>query len=208
MDKSGPTEPHETSLAVWDNPSPVVIGERYGLKVAARCTAGCVLAGKPIEIRDEAGERVAGAVLGDTPLPGTTALYWTDIGVVAPVEPGVFSWSLHFPAADRPLPHRASSCSFTFVVVPPPEHFVAVKVVERDTEAPIHDAHVRLGVYRASTDATGLARFAVAGAEHRLFVSKPGYEVPERTIDVTKKGHVQVEAAVLPVDDPDAYWQG
>ena len=72
----------------------------------------------------------------------------------------------------------------------------------------IHDAHVRLGVYRGSTDATGMARFAVAGTEHRLFVSKPGYEVPERNIDVKKNGHVQVEAAVLPMDDPDAYWQG
>ena len=41
--------------------------------------------GKPIEIRDEAGEKGGGLVLGDTPLPGTTALYWTDIGVVAPV---------------------------------------------------------------------------------------------------------------------------
>ena len=79
---------------------------------------------------------------------------------------GVFSWSLQFPAADWPLPHGASSCSFTFVVVPPPEHLVAVKVVERDTEAPNpNDAHVRLGVYRGSTDATGMARFAVAGTE-------------------------------------------
>ena len=202
------TKHHETGVAAWDNPSPVVIGESFRLKVGAKCTAACALTGNAIEIQDETGASVASAVLGETPWQGTTALYWTVVEVAAPAEPGIFRWSLHFPAAEPRVPHGSASCAFSFVTVLPPEHVVSVRVVERGTDLPIRDAHVRLGAYRGSTDETGLARFAVQTGEHRIFVWKPGYDASERTIDVRKDGHVQIEAAVLPEDDPDAYWQG
>lgn len=202
------TNPHATSLAVWDNPSPVVIGEKFRLKVGAKCTAACALTGKDIEIHDETGAIVARGALGETAWRGTTALYWTLVEMTAPADKGSFCWSVEFSAADLRLPHGGASCAFSFVTVMPPEHSVSVKVVEKETETPIHDAHVRLGVYRTSTDETGLARFAVPAGEHRLFIWKAGYEAPARTIKVNKSENVQVEAAVLPVENPDAYWQG
>lgn len=202
------TRHHGTGVAAWDNPSPVVIGETFRLKVGAKCTASCALTGHQVEIQDETGTSVASAVLGETPWQGTTALYWAVVEVAAPAEPGLFRWSLNFPAAEPRVPHSSASCAFSFVTVLPPEHLVSVKVVERGTDLPIHDAHVRVGAYRGSTDETGLARFAVHTGEHRVFVWKPGYDAPERTIDVKKDDHVRIEAAVLPEDDPDAYWQG
>ena len=202
------TRRHGTGVAAWDNPSPVVIGETFRLKVGAKCTAACALTGNTIEIQDETGAHVASAVLGETPWQGTTALYWAVVEAAAPTEPGIFSWSLNFRAAESRVPHGSAACAFSFVTVLPPEHMVSVKVVERGTDLPVHDAHVRLGAYRGSTDETGLARFAVHTGEHRVFVWKPGYDTPERTIDVRKDGHVRIEAAVLPDDDPDAYWQG
>src|SRR5438093_13225580 len=37
------TRPHATSLAVWAIPSPVVMGERFKIKVGAKSAAGCKL---------------------------------------------------------------------------------------------------------------------------------------------------------------------
>src|SRR5205823_2525686 len=73
------TNPHATSLAVWDNPSPIVIGETFRVKVGAKCSAACALKGKKIEIHDDTGAVVATAALGETPWEGTTALYWSSV---------------------------------------------------------------------------------------------------------------------------------
>jgi hypothetical protein len=202
------TRPHATSLAVWDNPSPVVIGKQFRVKVGAKCTAACSLTGKEIEIQDETGAIVCSGALGERPWDGTTALYWTSVEMAAPTCEGHFTWQLKFSAAELRLPHSGASCAFSFVTVRPPEHSVSVKVVDKHTEAPIPDAQVRLSVYRTSTDEKGLARFAVPAGEHRLFIWKPGYDVAARTVAVSQTEYVRVEAAALPPEDPDAYWKG
>ena len=208
LDFSFRTKPHATSLAVWDNPSPVVVGERFSVKVGAKCAAGCALAGNEIDIRDESGARLGGAALGETPWPGTTALYWTPVDLQAPIEEGRFDWTLAFSGAEVRLPHEGASASFGFMTTRPPEHAVSVTVVEENTETPVHDVQVRLGVHRTSTDETGLARFAVPYGEHTLSVWKAGYDAPERTVRVTASEEVRIEMTVLPEDDPFAFWQG
>jgi hypothetical protein len=203
-----PDDPHAMNLTAWDIESPVVAGGTLKLKAGAKCAAGCGPSAHVIEVLDGTGARVAGAVLGDSPWPGTTALCWGEVEAPAPAMPGLSSWSLRLPATGMPVPHDAASCTFTFLTVPPPEHVVEVRIVEKETRAAIPDAHVRFGAYRAVTDETGLARFAVAGGAHRLYVSKSGYDVPERTVAVNGNEEVQLEAALLPKDNPDAYWQG
>src|SRR5882672_9590248 len=99
------THPHGTSLAVWSIPSSVVRGERFGIKVGAKSTADCVLNGKNIEVCDQTGAVVARGALGQTPWPGTSALYWTDVELPAAAEEGVCSWSVRFEAAELELAH-------------------------------------------------------------------------------------------------------
>jgi hypothetical protein len=203
------TRPHATSLAAWDCPSPVVIGETFRLKVAAQCSAGCAtLPGERIVIRDARGAEVASATLGATPWPGTEALYWTEVEVPAPSETGVHAWKVEFAADRLRLPHGGASFSFSSMVDRPAEHTVIVKVCAEESHAPIDDAQVRLGSRRAATDASGIARLAVPGGTHELFVWKAGFEAPTRRIEVTRDASIEVAATTLPEVNPDSYWQG
>src|SRR5438046_935665 len=75
---------HDTSLAVWGVPSPIVIDHPFRIHVGATCSAGCDLKGKEIQICDETGASIALGNLGETPWNGTRALYWTEADLVAP----------------------------------------------------------------------------------------------------------------------------
>jgi hypothetical protein len=202
------TKPHATSLAVWETPSPVVAGETFSVNVGATCTAGCALGGKRIEIRNAEGTVVAAATLGDSPWPGTTALYWTAVDVQAPKDEGRFSWNVSFSPAELQLPHGHASASLGLLTVAKSDHEVCVRVIVKDTHAPLADVQVRLGAHRASTDETGTARLAVPAGEHTLSIWKTGYDAPDRTICVTASDEVQVEVAALPEPDPFAFWRG
>jgi hypothetical protein len=202
-----PDQPHEASLAVWGHPSPVVVGEPFRLNAGAKCPAGCVLAGQAIEVHDECGTVVARGVLGEAQWTGT-ALYWTAVEVTAPAAEGHHCWGVRFPGTASGPPHPGASSAFGFVTVRPPEHRVSVRVVEKGTGTGLADAHVRLGVHRSSTDETGVTVFDVSSGEHRLFVSKPGYDTPASTVSITGSTYLVVEAVVIPPDNPDAYWRG
>src|SRR5207244_254664 len=139
------TRPHATSLAVWAVPSPVVMGERFGIKVGAKSAAGCKLDAKEIEVRDQTGAIIARANLGETPWPETSALFWTDVELLAPAEEGIFSWSVKFAAAEVEMPHEGASSNFSVVVVKPPQHRLTVNVIEKETAAPVENVQVRLG---------------------------------------------------------------
>ena len=200
------TRPHTTSLAVWAIPSPVVMGERFGIKVGAKSAAGCKLDTKKIEVCDETGAIVARASLGETPWPETSALYWTDVELLAPAEEGMFSWSVKFAAAELELPHDGALSNFSVAIVKPPQHRLTVKVVEKDTAAPIENAQVRLGVYRAATDPSGLAEIKMPNGIYDLNVWKVGYEAAPRTVEVNEDVTVQVEALIVPEENPDEAW--
>lgn len=202
------TRPHATSLAVWDHPSAVVVGQTFHVNVGVKCSAGCLLGGHEIEIQDETGARAAIGTLGDTPWSGTTGLFWTSMEMTAPAAEGRFSWSIAFLPAESRVPHDCAASTLALTTVPSPEHRVSIQVVEKGTDTPLREAHVRLGMYRESTDDAGVATFEVPGGEHRLFIWKAGYDAPERTIDVAKSENLRIEAKVLPEDNPDAYWQG
>jgi len=104
---------------------------------------------------------------------------------------------------DPGLPHAEASVAFSFRTARPPEHRITVKVTEKDTEAPLEKLEVRLGVYRASTDAQGLASLELPGGVYGLDAWKAGYETLPRTVEVGNDLMVQVEAVVVPEQDPD-----
>jgi hypothetical protein len=200
------TKPHGTSLAVWAVPSPVVMGERFAIKVGAKSSAGCELSGKKILVRDQSGAVIAQGSLQDRPWPGTSALYWTEVELPAPNQQGMFWCAVNFAAADIDAPHDGSSSKFSVAIVRPPEHRLTVEVLEKDSKAPIEDAQVRLGAYRAATDPSGRAEVAMPKGTYDLTVWKVGYEAPGRTVDIREDVSIQVEAAIVPPENPDAAW--
>src|SRR5438309_2205806 len=122
---------HDTSLAVWGVPSPIVMNHPFRIHVGATCSAGCDLRGKEIEICDETGAIIARGNLGEIPWDGTRALYWTEVGLAAPAKDGGASWSIRFAATELRLPHDEASARFGFETVKPPQHTVTVKVVQK-----------------------------------------------------------------------------
>ena len=131
------TGEHRTSLAAWDVPSPVVAGEKFSVKVGAKCTACCALNGRQVELRDEKGGVLAVGHLGETVWPGTEGLYWTELEATAPGYEGLHNCSVAFSACDHALPHQGASAALSFATVAPGRHRICVAIVERETKAPI-----------------------------------------------------------------------
>jgi hypothetical protein len=197
---------HDTSLAVWGVPSPIVMEHPFRIQVGATCSAGCDLKGKEIEICDERGASIARGKLGETPWDGTRALYWTEVDLVAPATEGSTSRSVRFAPTELRLPHGRAAARFGFETVKPPEYSVAVKVVRKDVGTPVEDAQVRLGVYFAYSDANGVAKVAMPQGTYSLDVLKTGYEASSRVLELNGDVTVEVEVAVIPPETPDAYW--
>jgi hypothetical protein len=198
--------PHGTSLAVWSVPSPVVMGERFTVNVGAKSSAACALKGTAIVISDQAGAVLARGRLGDSPWPGTSALYWTEVELSAPAHEGMFWCAANFAATELETPHQGASSKFSVAVVKPPEHRLTVKVLEKETMAPVEDAQIRLGAYRAATDPAGMAEVAMPKGTYDLTVWKVGYEAPGTIVDIDEDVTVQVEVAIVPPENPDAPW--
>ena len=200
------TIPHETSLAVWDNPSPVVRGAKFDVKIGAKCTASCGLGERTVEIRDESGKLVGSGTLRDATWPGTMSLYWTSVPLKAPAKLGPHSWTVRFAPSELKLAHGAATSGFSFITVAIPEHSVSVKVVNKKTKTPIGGAQVRVGLYRTVTNEKGAAKLRVPKGTFELIVTRAGYEMPERSILVSKDIRVRVGAEKLPEEDPFAIW--
>src|SRR6185503_15986298 len=126
--------------------------------------------------------------------------------LVAPARVGATSRSIGFAPTELRLPHGGASARFGFETVEPPQYSVTVRVVQKDAGTPVEDAQVRLGVYFACSDANGLARVATAQGTYDLDVLKTGYEAFSRVLDVNRDVTVDVEVAVIPPENPDAYW--
>jgi hypothetical protein len=201
------SRPHATSLAVWGMPDYVTAGERFAVKVGAKSSADCPLEGQAIEICDQSGLVAARETLQSTPWPGTSGLYWTQVELDAPPNLGIASWQARFAPAALDNPHDGSSSQFHVAVVSPPEHTVTVKVVEKESAAPVEDVQVRLGAYRGATDQSGLAQLRVGKGRYDLCLWKVGYEAPARTLDIEHDLAVEIEALALPPEDPDALWE-
>ncbi len=197
--------PHQTSLAIWDVPSPLVRRRASKMKVGVKCSAGCCLAGQPIEIRDATGAKVGGGTLGQMPWDGTSALYWAEIESPDPASEGTCFWSVDFVPVGMRAPHGGASLAFSLLAVKPPQHVVAVRVVEKETRAGIENAEVRLGVYKARSDRGGCAQIEVPAGTYDLNAWKAGYQVEAKTVEIDGNVTVQIEVKALPEAEAP-YW--
>lgn len=195
---SSHTRPHRTSLAIWAVPSPVPMGDRFAITVGAKSSGACALGGAKVEIHDDTGAVAGKGMLGDTPWPGTDALYWTEIVLDGPRREGQLCWSAAFAATGLALPHLDASAEFSFTAVRPPEHRVAVTVTEGCAATPVEETQVALGPWRAATDKTGTAHLEVPAGTYDLAVWKAGFEAASRTVEITANANVAFELIRLP----------
>jgi hypothetical protein len=198
--------PQTSSLAVWSVPSPVVAGDRFAVKIGAKSSAACELKGRAVEIRRD-GKTVARGALGDTPWPGTAALYWTELELAAPAAEGLCTWTADFSADGLDLPHEGATSAFSVAIVRPSEHRLAVKVIEKDSGNPLEEALVRLGAYRAETGRTGCVELGMPKGRYELQIWKAGYDIKPVMLDLDRDVSVEVEALAVPEEDPDAIWK-
>lgn len=195
--------PHATSVAVWDVPSPLE-GTTFTVKVGVTCSLGCPLAHRRVEVRDEMGAKLAEGRLGERLTAGTAALYEADIELVAPARMGVFTRRVVFDATALGLPHVDATADFTFRVLAPPEHTVAVKVMWSEEDAPKAGVEVRVGAYRAYTDENGVAKVGVPKGTHEVSIWRIDLEFWSTSLEVRGDATVEVQAAPRRPLDEDA----
>jgi hypothetical protein len=190
--------PHATSLAVWDVPSPVVVDATFTVKVGILCSVPCDLGGQRVEIHDGDGVLVGEHILAPAPWAGTRALYWTDVALRAPAKPEVASRSLTVTLAAAEVPHEPAQIAFSFKTDRPPEHMVAVRVIDRGCAAPVRDVEVRLGSYMTSTDQAGLAEVMVPRGTYELGIRKDGFTAAPIRLDVSRSLEIEVPVTSAP----------
>ncbi len=190
------TRAHGTSLATWGIPQRVTIGERFRVKVGAKCSVGCEIHGSEVAIHDETGERIASARLGETPWPGTSALYWVELELAVPEREGISSWSARFAPTELEVPHDDASANLSVVATRPPEHQLTIRVADRSTGESLEDARVLAVPYRGVTDANGQARLGLPAGTFQLVVRKVGYI--EQTCSVDVAGNMTVDIEIEP----------
>ncbi len=197
-------KPHETSITVWDIPSPIGFGAEFRAKVGVRCSAGCALAGQKIQVHDHAGAVAGVGALGDTPWSDSGALYWTEVTLAAPVTEGVYNWSVKFSRPDLELPHEPATDTFAFATARPPEHAVTVKVVDQATRKPLKYALVSFlsqgAPYRNRTDDAGMTHLSVPTGEYKVYVSMRDYLDWETTTQVSGDVTIHAELVFAPDD--------
>jgi hypothetical protein len=198
------TTPHMTSIAVWDVPTPIVAGRPFAMKLGVRCSALCHLGGQVIEVRDESELRVGHGILNGTVWPGTAALYVAELTLTAPPSVGASSWTASFAEASLGLAHSSSFAVFRVLTAVPPDHKVTIEVTDTIFHVAIEDVDVRLGPYRASTGANGVAHLELPAGMYELTAWKPGYDdAPSRTVEVRSDLIIHLEATPTSKSDPD-----
>src|SRR5262249_25238746 len=147
---------------------------------------------------DETGRAITRAALGDATWPGTSSLYWTELQFLSPAAAGTHTWILV-------SAHGEARREFAFITVDPPEHSLTIRMRDKQTQAPLPDVEVRLGVYRASSDDRGFATVELPKGSYTLNAWKLGYEQFSITVDVAGSVTIDVELAVER-ESAQPYW--
>ncbi len=197
---------HAIRLNVWDLPTAIVAGESFTLKAGIKCSAGCKLASRKLEIFDAEGNKIGAGKLRDEVWPGTSALYFAEVECKAPFVLGNHKWEVRFAAPDSGVPHAAASLAFDVKVVDPPECEVTVEAVDADSRTPIGGARVVMHPYRALSGANGVAKLNVVKGNYKLLVSASKYLAKTRAVEVPENITIRAELTLEPVIDPASYY--
>jgi hypothetical protein len=183
---------HKRSIVVWDVPSTVECGAAFAIKAGIKCDALCPPDNWALEVRDEHGNRLACAEVGEAIWPGTEGLRRVVLKLTAPASEGSFRWKVIAPAAvslsaaqdrseappDPPeaLPeHSESAAYFNVRTVPEGECCLTVIAIGRETQEPVAGAKVVAHPYRAVTDERGVAELNLPRGRHRVFVTRRNF---------------------------------
>jgi hypothetical protein len=188
--------PHATSVVVWGVPSAIEPGQRFGIKVGAKCACGCRAAGWSVAIRDGDGATVATVVTGDAPWPGTAALYVAEVECEASGAEGLSQWVAELAAPELEIAHAARSTAFGVRLVPPPACLVTVQAVDAKSQAPVQGAKVVIHPYRGVTDDRGVAEMRVPRGAYKVFVGGKAYVPFAVEGEVTKDMTIRAELAL------------
>jgi hypothetical protein len=165
--------PQTASMAVWDVPSPVVVGAPLRFKVGVRSQDALPLAGARIVVLD-GDAPVSEGVLGEQPWGGTTALYWTEIEAAAPANEGAAEWTVNMADLDSPAPHAGCSAAVGFRVAGRPDTALSIVVTDRAGN-PLPEAEILAGCFRGRTGEDGEAVIMTSCGLLDIGVSKDGY---------------------------------
>jgi len=178
------------SLAVWDVPMPVAIGETFSIKVGGE-------KGAKVEVSDSAGQVVASGKFGSEPLAGTEGLYWTSLDVPPPAKEEVKEYTV-----------RAGIASSRFAVAAAPKatHTLTVSIVERETKEALGGVEIRLGPFHARTDKDGRASVRIAKGNYQLKLWRNGHIAPNRPVSIDGDVTLALTMLHVPEEHPDARW--
>jgi hypothetical protein len=193
---------HTARLNVWDVPSAVVAGESFTFNIGLKCSSDCDLTGRNVEVVDHDGNEVASGRVGGI-WPGTAALHFLEVTVLAPSVPGEYDWQVRVPESDAAdLPHAAGALTFHVRSVKPADFEVTIEAVDGTSKAPLPGANIVMHPYRTVTDATGTARIRVARGEYRILVSRSKYIPMQTMVDVTRNIATRAELTLEPPPRP------
>ena len=194
------------SLAIWDVPMPAVVGETFSIKVGAKSSFGRALAGCRVEVSDTTGAVVATGTLGEAPWPETEALYWAALDMLAPAQQQVAEYAVRLIANPGESAHHAVATRFTIAATAKPEHKLTVKVTEQTTAAALGGVEIRLGSFRARTNAAGQAELHVCKGEYQLQLFRTAHIAAAKPIDIKGDTSIELTMVHVPEDHPDARW--
>jgi hypothetical protein len=194
------------SVAVWDVPMPVVTGEKFSIKVGVKSASGRAPVGGCVEVSDAAGTVVASGTLGDKPWPETEALYWAALDVPAPAKHVVAEYAVRFVPGQGDPTRDAVASGFSVAAAAKPEHKLTVKVTEQNTAAALEGVEIRIGSFRARTDAAGGAELHVCKGKYQLQLCRTAHIAPLQPINIAGDTSVELAMVHVPEDHPDARW--
>jgi hypothetical protein len=193
-------KPHTTNLVVWNIPSAIVVGERFKIKVGIKCAHECPLAGRNFEVWSHEANLIGSGQLSDERWPGTSALYVGEVELDAPVQEGLYTWTVKGPSTSE-IPHAEGSASFGVRAVTHPECLVTVEAIDQVSQAPVSGARVVMHPYKAVTDERGVAQVRVAKGAYQLFVSQTRYLTFGVPVEVAADMTARAELFLEPVQE-------
>jgi hypothetical protein len=102
--------------------------------------------------------------------------------------------------------YDALATRFSIVATAKPEHKLTVKVTEQATTGALEGVEVRLGSFRARTNAAGRAELHVCKGEYQLQLCRTAHIAPAKPIKIEGDTSIELTMVHVPEDHPDARW--
>lgn len=199
---------HLVTVSAWKVPSAIVAGESARVFVGAKCSSNRSLASIPVVVRDHTGQQVWAGALSENTWPGTTALYFTEVDMIAPPDQGEYTWQVEASGLGDESSNVKETFEFLVRTVPAPEVEVSVVAKDHSTGDPVPGLQVVIHPYRAVTDKDGAARIKVVKGTYKLFVTGLNYVGFQTVVDVDADVTIDAELVVeKEVDHYDSYYR-